>query len=199
MLTIKKIAILAGIILSATETSLMAQDARLHESNSMESAKTKSFFEANVLLPFVGISDLKVLLPARNQKSGKMFENAWVLGIYADYGWGNLTRAADKYGKVRFIGIKVGWRQFLWKGLHVDATVNMGKRHEENNIYDGTTLNSFTSRGWVFSGWQGNINPRMYYNVRAGLGINIIRTGDRYASTEREFAPALDINLGFRL
>jgi hypothetical protein len=156
-------------------------------------------FEVNVLWPFFpgGITDLKVLAPVVRRDRDAL-RGELVLGLHSDFGWGPLTRPADEYGKVRFLGAKVGYRQFFAYGLHVDLSVNAGLRHEEDNVYDGTTLDSFSSRGWVFAGWQVDLSPRVYTNARGGVGIHVLRVGDPFADTERKYAPGGDLNLGIR-
>jgi hypothetical protein len=156
-------------------------------------------FEVNVLWPIFpgGITDLKVLVPAVRPDRDELRGEA-VLGVHSDFGWGPLTRPADEYGKVRFLGGKLGWRQFFARGLHLDVSANVGWRHEEDNVFDGTTLDSFSARGWVFAGWQVDLSPRVYLNTRGGLGIHLWRVGDPYADTERKYAPGGDLNLGLR-
>jgi len=155
--------------------------------------------EVNVLWPFFpgGISDLKVLAPVVRRRSD-VGRGELIVGLHSDFGWGPLTRPADEYGKVRFLGVKLGYRQFVAYGLHLDATVNVGWRHEEDNVFDGSTLDSFASRAWVFAGWQVDLSPRVYTNLRGGIGIHVVRVGDPFADTERGIAPGGDWNLGIR-
>lgn len=155
--------------------------------------------EVNLLWPFFpgGISDLKVVAPVARRAS-HVGRGELVVGLHSDFGWGPLTRPADEYGKVRFIGLKAGYRQFVAYGLHVDATVNVGWRHEENNVFDGSTLDSFASRAWLFAGWQVDLSRRVYMNLRGGVGLHLVRVGDPFADTERGLAPGGDWNLGVR-
>lgn len=155
--------------------------------------------ELNVLWPFFpgGITDIKVVVPTL-RRDHDAWRGEFIAGLHSDYGWGPLTRPADDYGKVLFLGVKLGWRQFFAYGLHLDLSINTGLRHEKNNVHDGTTLNAFSSRAWVFAGWQVDLSPRVYTNARAGLGIHVVRIGDPYAHTERLLAKGGDLNLGIR-
>lgn len=155
-------------------------------------------FEVNVLWPFFpgGIVDLKGLFPVANSDR-RDFRGEIIGGLHSDFGWGPVTRPVDKYGKVSILAGKVGYRQFLVYGTHVEASVNLGWRHEEENIYDGGRLDAFIGRLWLFAGYQHEISTRVYVNLRGGGGVHLFRT-DRFADTERKFAPAGDVNLGVR-
>jgi hypothetical protein len=155
-------------------------------------------FEVNVLWPFFpgGIVDLKVLTPiVRSDR--RDFRGELITGLHSDYSWGPVSRPVDKYGKVAILAAKVGYRQFLVSGLHVEASVNLGWRHEVENIYDGGTLDAFIGRAWFFAGYQHEFTHSVYANVRGGGGLHLFRT-DRYGDTERVFAPGGDVNFGMR-
>ncbi|MET0592973.1 MAG: hypothetical protein ABW133_09755 [Polyangiaceae bacterium] len=155
-------------------------------------------FEVNVLWPFFpgGIVDLKGLFPVV-RSDRRDFRGEIIAGVHSDFGWGPVSRPVDKYGKVSILAAKVGYRQFLVYGTHLDVSVNLGWRHEEENIYDGERLDAFIGRLWMFAGYQHELSTRVYVNIRGGGGLHLFRT-DRYADTERKFAPAGDVNLGVR-
>jgi hypothetical protein len=155
-------------------------------------------FEVNVLWPFFpgGIVDLKALFPVV-RADRRDFRGEIIAGLHSDFGWGPLSRPLDKYGKVSVLAAKIGYRQFLVYGTHLDLSVNVGWRHEERNIYDGGRLDALTGRLWALFGYQWELSPRLYANLRGGAGIHLFRT-DRYGDTERAFVPAGDANLGFR-
>lgn len=160
-------------------------------------AKTPAF-EVNVLWPFFpgGMSDVKVLLPMA-RTAAETFRGEAIVGLHSDYAWGPVVRPADAYGKVFILAAKVGWRQFFVSGLHLDAVVHLGWRHEEQNVFDGGTLNGFVGRLWLLAGWQFELSPRWYLNLRGGGGIHLFRT-DRHGDKERPFAPGGDVNVGIR-
>lgn len=146
-------------------------------------------FEFNVLWPFFpgGFTDFKFMLPtfARGEA---------IFGLHSDFSW----RAREKEaGKVAVLAAKLGYRQFIFDGIHLDASVNVGWRQERDNPYDGTTLNGFVGRFWGFGGYQYDLSDQWYVNARGGMGIHLWRS-DKFNAKEREFIPAGDINVGVR-
>ena len=105
-------------------------------------------------------------------------------------------RDADA-GRVAILAAKLGYRQFFDYGIHLDVTVNMGWRHEENNPWDGRDIDSFQGRLWAMAGYQHEVSRSFYINIRGGIGVHLWRT-DRHADKEKLLIPAGDINLGFR-
>jgi len=155
-------------------------------------------FEVNVLWPFYpgGIVDLKVMVPVVRKLKGN-WRGEIVAGLQSDFAWRFVREDRDEYGRVALMAVKLGYRQFLAYGLHVDVTVNLGWRHEEDNpIIDGT-IDSFQGRLWLFAGYQHEFTRRFYANVRGGLGVHLFRT-DELADRERKLVPAGDLNLGVR-
>lgn len=152
--------------------------------------------ELNILFAFVGIFDMKLLLPV--VRAGERdFRGELIFGAYSDYSWGPLSRPADEYGKVLLLAGRIGYRQNLVHGLHVEASTYLGWRHEEENVHDGSTVDGFVGRLWLYGGWQRDLSPRFYANVRGGLGIHLFRT-DHLGHKEKELVPAGDIGLGVR-
>jgi hypothetical protein len=160
-----------------------------------EAASAGSAFEVNVLWPFFpgGLSEIKLLVPVAGSGDHR---GELLLGLHSDFGT-RFVRPDARYGKVSILGAKVGYRQFLAAGLHVEGAVNAGWRHESHNVWDGTTLDAFSARLWLMAGYQQELGGRAYANLRAGAGIHLLRT-DRFADKERRLVPAADLNLGFR-
>ncbi len=184
-----------GLVLAVT---LMAADVEEQQPQQSPDWRRGVAFEVNVLWPFFpgGLAELKVLVPVvRGDK--RDWRGELVTGLHSDYGWGPITRPADNYGKVFLLAAKLGWRQFLVYGFHVEVALHAGWRHEEKNVHDGTTVDGFTGRLWMMAGWQYELNERVYLNVRGGGGLHLWRS-DHLGYTERRFAPAGDINLGIR-
>jgi hypothetical protein len=153
-------------------------------------------FEVNVLWPFYpgGLIDLKVLVPVL-RRDRMSWRGELVLGLHSDFGW-RFVRD-DNAGKVSILGVKLGYRQFLVYGLHLELSVDASWREERNNPYDGTTLDAFVARLWPMAGYQHEFSRRVYANLRAGVGVNLGRT-DRFAAHERLAAFGADLNLGLR-
>lgn len=152
--------------------------------------------EVNILWPFYpgGLVDLRVMVPVL-RTARRDFRGELVLGLHSDFAWRSL-RAPDA-GKVAFLGVKLGYRQFLAYGLHIEASLNTGWRQEVDNPHDHTTLDAFTGRLWLLGGWQYEFSRQVYANLRGGAGIHLYRT-DRFASFERVLAVGGDLNLGVR-
>jgi hypothetical protein len=155
-------------------------------------------FEVNLLWPFFpgGLEDLKVLFPVVRADQPD-WGGELVSGLSSDFSFGPLSRPVTQYGKVGLLTARVGYRQFLAYGLQLEASVNLGWRHEAENVHDGTTLDGAYGRLWLFAGWQYDLTRRVYLNLRGDAGIILFRT-DRYGYTERQFIPAAEINLGVR-
>jgi hypothetical protein len=154
-------------------------------------------FEVNLLWPFFpgGISDIKLVVPLL--RAGQVERRGdLVVGLHSDFAT-RFVRPDERYGKVSILALKLGYRQFVLSGLHVDATVNAGWRHELHNVWDGSTLDAFIARLWLFAGYQHDFGRRVYANARVGVGLHLYRS-DRFASKERQRVPAGDLNLGFR-
>ncbi len=155
-------------------------------------------FEVNVLWPFFpgGIVDFKLLVPVlRPERASGRGE--LIGGLHSDFAT-RVVRDDERHGKVAILGVKVGYRQFFDAGLHAEISADIGWREERQNVHDGTTLESFATRLWLLAGWQVDLTPRVYFNVRGGAGINLFRVGDKFASTEQRVVPGGDLNLGIR-
>lgn len=152
--------------------------------------------EINVLWPFFpgGLTDLKVVLPAY-RATERDWRGEVIVGLHSDFGWRSI-REPDA-GRVAFLGVKLGFRQFFVYGLHLDLSVNAGWRHEENNPYDGQTINAFQGRLWTMAGYQYDFTDTFYANIRGGIGVHLWRT-DRFADKEKIIGGAGDVNIGFR-
>jgi hypothetical protein len=185
------------LVLSLVPSLAAAQDDPVEDvAGAWEDYPRHVAFEVNVLWPFFpgGIVDLKaivpLLLPDRGDWRGEL-----VAGLHSDFGWRSVRD--DDAGNVAFLGLKIGWRQFLVYGLHLDVTANLGWRHQEHNPWDNETIHAFQGRFWGFAGYQHELTRQVYVNVRGGIGIHLFRT-DRFADREKIFVPAGDLNLGFR-
>jgi hypothetical protein len=146
--------------------------------------------ETNVLWPFFpgGISELKLLLPAAHRGDA-------LVGLWSDFA--NRKPARDEtYGKVSTLAIKLGYRQHLWRGLHLEAAATIGWRHEAMRPNDDPVIDDFVMRAWPFLGWQHDLSPRWYVNARGGVGIHLYRSSR--SEKERKLVPGGDLNVGVR-
>jgi hypothetical protein len=153
-------------------------------------------FEANLVQPFLGIVDDKLLIPV-SRADHATFRGELMAGIYTDFAWGPISRPADQYGKVWILGARPGYREYLAHGFFVDSSIVVGWRHEVHDVHDGGTLDGAYGRLWADAGWELALTPRTSLNLRGGLGLIIFRT-DRYGSTEKMWQPAGDLDLRVR-
>lgn len=151
--------------------------------------------EVNVLWPFFpgGITEFRVLVPVLRAQR-RDFRGELVLGSYADFASRVVRDEAD--GKVRNLSGKVGFRQFLVYGTHLELSANLGWRNETARP-DGESYDAFHARLWALAGYQHEFSRQVYANARAALGVHLYRS-DRFASEERKLAPGADLNLGVR-
>jgi hypothetical protein len=147
-------------------------------------------FEVNVLWPFIGISELKAILPVWG---GHHLRGELVFGLYLDFAhW--LVRPNN--GPTAIVNALTGYRQFFGYGFHAEATLATGWRHEDRAPPDGSsTYNDFYMRLWVAAGWQYEW-WRVYVNLRPRVGF-LIERYPNYA-LEKKVVPAGDVNLGIR-
>lgn len=151
--------------------------------------------ETNVLWPFFpgGISELRLLVPVLNADRRDL-RGELVFGTYADFAHRVIRK--PEAAKTGVLAAKFGYRQFLWWGLHLELSANVGWRHESQRS-DGDTVDALQARGWLLFGYQHEFNPRFYANLRGGLGLHLYRS-DRHAAEERTWAGGADLNLGVR-
>lgn len=74
----------------------------------------------------------------------------------------------DVVEKINEYMVVVGYRQFLWKGLHLEARSNMGYAWGTNNLIDGQDYETPT---WF---WEGNVGYRINVTNRATSSIYLI-------------------------
>lgn len=145
--------------------------------------------EVNLLWPFIGISELKVVLPL----FGRAAQRAeFVTGMYLDYA--QIVR--KNAGKAFIIAPILGYRQFLFDGIHVELALTAGVRHESHHPGDDATLNDWYIRAWPAAGYQLEVSPRFYVNSRARVGLLVYR--QTHWAEEKKVALAGDINFGAR-
>jgi hypothetical protein len=151
--------------------------------------------EANVLWPIFpgGISELRLMIPVLNSDR-QDFRGELVVGTYADFAH-RVVRKADA-AKTGVLAAKLGYRQFLWSGTHLEASINAGWRRETQRA-DGEQIDALQARLWLLAGYQYDFDRRFYANARGGGGFHLYRS-DRFASEERFFVAGADLNLGVR-
>lgn len=143
--------------------------------------------EVNVLWPFIGISELKLVIPVVHDPQ---WRGSLIVGTYLDYA--QFVRS----GRAFIIAALPGYRQFVFHGLHVELAASIGVRHETMHPPDGATLDDFYIRAWPGIGYEYDITPRFFANARARVGVLVYRQS--HQDEEKKLAPAGDLNLGVR-
>jgi hypothetical protein len=149
-------------------------------------------WEVNVLWPFVGISELKLVLPAAGTSAGPRARGEIVTGAYLDYAQFIRPNA----GKAFIVAGMLGYRQFFWRGAHAEIAIDLGIRHESHHPGDDATLNDIYARAWPAAGYELDLSPRFYVNARARAGLLVYR--QTHWSEEKKVVIAGDINIGAR-
>jgi hypothetical protein len=187
---------LIGVLAASPVAEAQAQESGPDREQRPSRSSIGPSLELALLGPFIGLTEEKVLIPVVRTRDPAL-RGELMLGTYTDFAWGPISRPADQYGKVWIIGVRPGYRQYLPCGFFVDSSIVLGWRHEELNHHDGGTLNGFYGRLWANAGWQVDVSPRTFFNVRGGAGLILWRT-DAYGSSERTWQPSADVNLGVR-
>jgi hypothetical protein len=186
----------SAVIVAAMALSVVAglcPSAARASPSSPEPSLPRPAVEANVLWPFIGIGEFKVLLPLFGNRQ---FRGELLAGTYADYAQIIGGRPNDP-GKVFILAPLVGYRQFFTYGIHLELGIIAGVRHEDNyEGQQGMTLNDFYVRAFPMLGWQWELSDRFYANARGGAGILVYR--QTHEAEETKVLPAGDINVGFR-
>src|SRR5438093_630228 len=63
---------------------------------------------------------------------------------------------------------KLGYRQFVWRGLHLEANADIGWDHLARGAMDGRSADGLAVVVWGLAGYQQPIGRRFYVNARGG-------------------------------
>jgi hypothetical protein len=195
MLTLLRLSLLASVLSSSVA---LADGPAVAGSTppAAPSALHRPSLELNVLWPFFpgGITELRFLAPVSRAHEDTM-RGAIVVGVYSDFA--SRVVRDETYGKVSNLSAKLGWREYFVGGLHAEAAVNLGWRHEAMRPPNNETFDGFQIRLWTHVGYEHQFSSRFYANARGALGIHIYRTGP-YADLEKVLVGGGDLNLGVR-
>jgi hypothetical protein len=171
---------IAAVVAVLAPTAARAQPAESVEHDGIAA-------EVNVLWPFIGISELKLVVPVVHDPQ---FRGSVIVGTYLDYA--QVVRS----GRAFIVAALPGYRQFVFRGLHIELAATIGIRHETMHPPDGATLDDFYIRAWPGVGYEYDITPRFFANARARLGVLVYR--QTHQAEEKKLAPAGDLNVGVR-
>jgi hypothetical protein len=183
------LAFVAALVALASPSTARADPAESATGPEQPLSVLRPAAEVNVLWPFIGISEMKVLVPLFG---GRDFRGELLTGVYLDYA--QIVRT-DK-GKTFIIAPMIGYRQFFAYGIHAELALDIGWRHETGHPGDGATLDDAYVRAWPMAGYQLELSPRFYVNARAGAGLLVYR--QTHYDEEKKVSPGGDVNVGAR-
>ncbi|MFN5169366.1 MAG: hypothetical protein ACK5DD_07060 [Cyclobacteriaceae bacterium] len=113
--------------------------------SAQQNAPSPNAVEADVLWPFVS-KTIRVHY-TRTLWTNESMRGDLILGLNAD-----LPRDRDTEGNFADYSIVTGYRQYLWKGLHLEFNQTTGLGVLKDHVTTGETYNSFD---WLMSGYVG--------------------------------------------
>jgi hypothetical protein len=155
------------------------------------SVRRSAGIELNVAWPFLGISEARFVIPVFDTGTQR---GAVIAGVHIDY----QQRGREDMGLFRNHAAKVGYRHYVWRGLHVEAAFNIGWVHVTNNPVDSMDYDELGLSAWLHVGYEWALGSSYYVNVRPTLGY---RLSDQPwpNGVERGFINGIiDANLGLR-
>ncbi|MGF1639297.1 MAG: hypothetical protein ACFCUU_19625 [Cyclobacteriaceae bacterium] len=94
----------------------------------------------------------------------------------------------------------IGYRQYLWKGLHLESVLNFGYAGNRNNKIDGQDYRAFIVFTQNFIGYKFNVLKRAKYNLfiigQGGFGYVPINTNQWPRSGESSIYGLGDMKIG---
>lgn len=119
--------------------------------------------ELNVVWPFLGISEARFVIPVFTSGGQR---GAVIAGLHVDY----QQKDREDMGLFRNHAVKLGYRHYLWRGFHVEASANIGWIHVTNNPVDHMDYDELGLTAWVQVGYEWSLGANTYLNVRPTLG-----------------------------
>jgi hypothetical protein len=120
--------------------------------------------ETSVLWPFYPgyLFVLRAALPVAFDGRGQV-----LLGMQ-----GHAPHARSEEGTFSSLSAQAGFRAYLWKGLHVDATTTLGAGMLQDSVVDGEDYASFDLELMATAGWRFEVGP--VYALLQPLGIGSV-------------------------
>lgn len=147
-------------------------------SQSKEMHPKKWGFETELVQPFlpnVGIIRLQTTftLTAPNKKKGELLLGAYLRpNVKHDI--------VEKINEYLFIS---GYRQYLWKGLHLEAKSNIGYAWGKKNKFDGKDYNNFS---WF---WESNLGYKFEFAKKTNTNLYVLAQVGMIGSISSNIGP----------
>lgn len=110
-----------------------------------DEARTKYSVETDILWPFL-VQTTRSHFVVNLWQKGQLSGDAYV-GLNIDF-----PRERETEGRFADYSIASGYRQYFWKGLHLEFSQTTGLGVLQNHVTTGKTYNSFD---WLISGYVG--------------------------------------------
>jgi len=89
---------------------------------------------------------------------------------------GHIPHARSAEGRFSSLAAHIGFRAYLWKGLHVDVMSNLGIGRLEGSVVDGKDYSSFDLELLANIGWRFEVGPVYALVQPLGLGAVVYRS-----------------------
>jgi hypothetical protein len=89
---------------------------------------------------------------------------------------GHIPHTRTEEGEFSTIAAHLGFRAYLWKGLHVDAMTNVGVGRLRGSVVDGKDYDSFDVELLAVAGWRFEIGSVYALVQPLGIGAVVYRS-----------------------
>jgi hypothetical protein len=89
---------------------------------------------------------------------------------------GHIPHTRSKEGRFSTLAAHLGFRTYLWKGLHVDAMTNLGVGRLRGSVIDGKDYDSFDAELLACVGWRFEAGPVYALLQPIGIGAVVYRS-----------------------
>lgn len=184
------VAVLATVFYFAS--NLYAQETK---SVIQPTATKKWGIEFNVVWPFVPGVEIYTLKGTYTTWQKKHFKGDAIVGLLYRPGTKN-DENAEQFSE---IGTGIGYRQFFWKGLHVETILFSSFAQEERNKIDGKNYSGYALTTEFYVGYKFDFLKQkkvsMYLMPQAGIGYNAVSLLGPASEENRPF-PAINLQVG---
>jgi opacity protein-like surface antigen len=150
-------ATLAAVVLACSPTARAEEEAEAPPSYDWNA-------EVNLLTPFFpgGLFEARVLF--RLWQAGD-FRGEAFLGAHSDFSNTRRDTEGDRFD----MGPQLGYRQYVWKGLHAELYMNAVYAEVHADLADGKNHASFVLLAGALAGYRFDLGERFYVMVQAGV------------------------------
>lgn len=124
--------------------------------------------ETSLLWPFIpgSLFQVRAAIPIAFEGRGQL-----LLGAQA-----HAPHTRSEEGRFSSLAAHLGFRAYLWKGLHVDAMTNLGGGRLQGSVVDGKDYDSFDAELLTCAGWRFEAGPVYALVQPLGIGAVVYRS-----------------------